>query len=122
MSKFSLVRIETIDQPVAEATERLAKANERTADVLFGVQRLVLEEMLFVSNDVLDRATTETHLFTEFISKMAEAHSVRNVQTLWRECAQHQIDFMRRESERFFKHGERVVERTASLFDGQHRG
>jgi hypothetical protein len=122
MSKFSLVRIETIDQPVAEATERLAKANERTADVLFGVQRLVLEEMLFVSNDVLDRATTETHLFTEFISKMAEAHSVRNVQTLWRECAQHQIDFMRRESDRFFKHGERVVERTASLFDGQHRG
>jgi hypothetical protein len=122
MSKFSLVRIETIDQPVADATERLAKANERTADVLFGVQRLVLEEMLFVSNDVLDRATTETHLFTEFISKMAEAHSVRNVQTLWRECAQHQIDFMRRESERFFKHGERVVERTASLFDGQHRG
>jgi hypothetical protein len=122
MSKFSLVRIETIDQPVADATERLAKANERTADVLFGVQRLVLEEMLFVSNDVLDRATTETHLFTEFISKMAEAHSVRNVQTLWRECAQHQIDFMRRESGRFFKHGERVVERTASLFDGQHRG
>jgi hypothetical protein len=122
MSKFSLVRIETIDQPVAEATERLAKANERTADVLFGVQRLVLEEMLFVSNDMLDRAMTETHLFTEFISKMAEAHSVRNVRTLWRECAQHQIDFMRRESERFFKHGERVVERTASLFDGQHRG
>ena len=122
MTKFSLVRIETIDQPVADATEKLAKANERTADVLFGVQRLVLEEMLFVSNDMLDRATTETHLFTEFISKMAEAHSVRNFQTLWRECGQHQIDFMRRESERFFKHGERLVERTASLFDGQHPG
>ena len=122
MTKFSLVRIETIDQPVADATEKLAKANERTANILFGVQRLVLEEMLFFSNDMLDRATTETHLFTEFISKMAEAHSVRNVRTLWRECAQHQIDFMRRESERFFKHGERVIERTASLFDGQHGG
>jgi hypothetical protein len=122
MTKLSTVRSDAIGQPVADAGEKLAKINRRTADALFGVQRLVLDEMLFVCSDLLERATTEAHLFTEFVSKMAEAHSVNNVQTLWRECGRHQIDFMRRESERLIKHGERAVERAASLFDGRRQG
>jgi hypothetical protein len=121
MTELSQVRRKTIEQPVADATEKLAKANERTADILFGAQRLVLDELLFVSNEMLDRTITEMHLFTEFVSKLAGAHSVKNVRTLWAECGQHQIDFMRRESERLFKHGERVAERAAALFQGQHR-
>jgi hypothetical protein len=31
------------------------------------------------------------------------------------ECAQHQIDFVRRDSERLFKHGERMIEVTSNL-------
>jgi hypothetical protein len=121
MTEPSQLRLKTIEQPVADATEKLAKANERTTDILFGAQRLVLDELLFVSNEMLDRTITEMHLFTEFVSKLAGAHSVKNVRTLWAECGQHQIDFMRRESERLFKHGERVAERAAALFQGQHR-
>jgi hypothetical protein len=121
MTEFSQARLKTIEQPVADATEKLAKANERTADILFGVQRLVLDEVLFISNEMVDRTITEMHLFTEFVSKMAEAHSVKNVRTLWEECGQHQIDFMRRESERLFKRGERAAERAAALFGGQRR-
>ena len=121
MTELSQVRRKTIEQPVADATEKLAKANERTADILFGAQRLVLDELLFVSNEMLDRTITEMHLFTEFVSKLAGAHSVKNVRTLWAECGQHQIDFMRRESERLFKHGERVAERAAALLHGQQR-
>jgi hypothetical protein len=32
------------------------------------------------------------------------------------ECGQHQIDFVRRDSERLFKHGERMLETTTKLF------
>ena len=122
MTKLSLMRLETIEQPVAYATDKLAKSNERAVDVLFGAQRLVLDELLFAGNEMLSRATTETHLFNEFMSKMAEAHSVKNIRTLWIECGQHQIDFLRREFERFFKHGERIGDRVAALFGAQHRG
>jgi hypothetical protein len=31
------------------------------------------------------------------------------------ECGQHQIDFVRRDSERVFKHGERMIEATSNL-------
>ena len=33
------------------------------------------------------------------------------------ECGQHQIDFIRRDSERLFKHGERMIEADVELFE-----
>ena len=35
---------------------------------LFGAQRAMFDEMVFVSNELLDRARTETHLLAEFAS------------------------------------------------------
>ena len=62
---------------------------------------------------------TETHLFAEFSSKMAGAHSVKDLKTMYQECGQHQIDFVRRDSERIFKHGERMIEVTSGLFSNR---
>ena len=122
MTELSQVRFEMIEQPVADATDKLAKSNQRAVDILVGAQRLVLDELIFAGNEMLNRATTEAHLAIEFCSKMAEAHSVKNVRTRWRECAEHQIDFLRRESERIFKHGERVNEKMALLFSTRRQG
>ena len=70
---------------------------------------------MFAGNEMLDRARTETHLFSEFVSKMAGSHSVKDLKTMGEECGQHQIDFIRRDSERLFKHGERMIETTSKL-------
>jgi hypothetical protein len=48
---------------------------------------------------------------------MAGAHSVKNLKTTYEECGQHQIDFVRRDSERLFKHGERTIETASNLFN-----
>ena len=104
------------EQSEADATARLATANKRAQDFLFGAQRVMFDEMLFISNELLDRARTETHLLTEFVSKMAGAHSVKDVKTMYEECSQHQIDFVRRDCERLFKHGQRAIENTSNLF------
>ena len=71
---------------------------------------------MFAGNEMLDRARTETHLFSEFVSKMAGSHSVKDLKTMCEECGQHQIDFVRRDSERLFKHGERMLETASKLF------
>ena len=34
---------------------------------------------------------------------------------MYEECGQHQIDFIRRDSERLFKHGERMIETASNL-------
>jgi hypothetical protein len=108
-----------IAEQTAEAATRLTKANKNALDFMFGAQKAILEEMVFACNELLDRARTETHLFSEFVSKMAGSHSVKDLKTMCEECGQHQLDFVRRDSERLFKHGERMIETTSNLFSGR---
>jgi hypothetical protein len=37
---------------------------------------------------------------------------------MYQECGQHQLDFIRRDSERLFKHGERMIATTSNLING----
>ena len=110
MAELSEPRAAIVEQSAADATTRLTKANKHALDFMMGAQKVMLEEMVFVGNEMLERARTETHLFSEFVSKMAGSHSVKDLKTMCEECGQHQIDFIRRDSERLFKHGERMIE------------
>ena len=106
-----------IEQSAAEAATRLTKVNKHALDFMMGAQKVLLEEMVFASNEMLERTRSEMHLLSEFVSKMAGSHSVKDLKTMGQECAQHQIDFVRRDSERLFKHGERMIEVTANLLN-----
>jgi len=106
----------TVDRTAAETESRIAKANERAASFLFGAQKLMFEEFVFAGNELLDRAQTEMHLFSELVSKMAGAHSVKDIGTMYEECSKHQLDFIRRDCDRVFRHGERVVDAASNLF------
>ena len=76
----------------------------------------MLEELVFASNEIVERAQTEMHLFSEFISKMAGAHSVKDARTMYEECGKHQIEFVRRDCDRLFRNGERMIEAASGLF------
>jgi hypothetical protein len=105
-----------VEQSAADAAARLTKANKQALDFMMGAQKMMLEEMVFASSELVDRAKTEMHLFSEFVSKMAGSHSVKDLKTMCRECGQHQIDFIRRDSDRLFRHGERMIETSSKLF------
>jgi hypothetical protein len=117
MAEFSQPHAKLIKQSVTDAATRLTKANKTALDFLMGAQKLLLEETVFAGNEWLERSRTEMHLLSEFVSKMAGSHSVKDLKTMGEECTQHQIDFLRRDSERLFKHGERMIEATSSLFN-----
>jgi hypothetical protein len=116
MLELSEPRAEIFEQSAADAAAKLTKANKHALDFMMGAQKVMLEEMVFAGNEMLERARTETHLFSEFVSKMAGSHSVKDLKTMCAECGQHQIDFLRRDSERLFKHGERMLETASNLF------
>lgn len=105
-----------IPVPATQTKGQLADANRLAANFMFGARNLILEELQFASNGMLERTQTEMHLFSELISKMASAHSVRDIRAMYEECGKHQIEFFRRDCDRLFKHGERVIEATANLF------
>jgi hypothetical protein len=94
-------------------------ANINVMEMMFGAQRLMLGEVAFAGNEWIDRARTETHLFSEFVSKLAEAHSVNGLRTMYEECGRHQVDFIRRDWERVLRHGNPVIEASLRLFNVQ---
>jgi uncharacterized protein YceH (UPF0502 family) len=104
------------EQATAEAATQMVKANQRVANFVFGAQKLMLEELVFTSNAMVERAQTEMHLLSELASKMSGAHSVKDIRTMYEECSKHQIEFVRRDCDRLFRHGERLIEATSSLF------
>jgi hypothetical protein len=104
------------EQPADSAT-RQVDANKQTLHLMLGAQQMMLEEMAFVACAMLDRVRTETHLWSEFASKLASSHSVRDLNAMARECSTHQLEFIRRECDRAIRHGERLIEVTSGLLD-----
>lgn len=102
-------------EQLAGGAARTIRTNDWARDFMVGAQALMLEELVFAGSEMFDRAVTETHLFNELVSKLAEAHSVRNVQTMVEECGRHQLDFLRRDSDRLLRHGKRTIETASKL-------
>ena len=92
-------------------------ANKRALHFMMGAQRMMLEEMAFTAEAMLDRVRTETHLFSEFASKLGAAHSVQDWKAMSSECGQHQLEFVRRDCDRMLRHGERLIEATSNLLN-----
>jgi hypothetical protein len=106
--------------PAGENAEaEAAKLNQGALQFMLGAQKMMFEEWVFLGDEMLERTRTEMQLFTEFVTKMASAHSVRDVKTMCQECGQHQLDFFRRDSERLFRHGERMIAATSNLISGR---
>ena len=103
----------------ANAEAEAAKLNQGALEFMLGTQKMMLEEMVFLGDEMLERTQAEMQLFTEFVAKMAGAHSVRDITTMCQECGQHQLDFFRRDSERLFKHGEQMIAATSNLISGR---
>ena len=66
-------------QSAANAEAKATKLNQSVLEFIFGAQRMMVEEFVFFTDEMLERARTEMHLFTEFVAKMAGAHSVKDV-------------------------------------------
>ena len=113
-----LEREATTDEPLAsDATAELTRANRYALYYLTDARSVMLDEMLFVGNEFLDRTVAETQLFNECLSKLAEAHSLKDFGAMYRECSRHQVEFIRRDAERLLKHSERVIDNTAKLIE-----
>jgi hypothetical protein len=103
----------------ANGEAEAARLNQSTLEFMLGAQKILYEEMVFFGAELMERARTETHLLSEFVTKMAGAHSVKDVKTMYQECGQHQLDFIRRDTERLFRHGERMLAATSNLIGGR---
>jgi len=111
----------TIEPLAIDAASQLTKANKYVVSLWTGSQNVLRDEMMFAGNELLERAIAETRIFNEFISKLAEAHSVKDLGQMYQECTKHQLEFILRDTERLLKHSERVVDNTSKLVETWRR-
>jgi hypothetical protein len=104
-----------VPEPTVDAATRWTAANRQALHFMLGAQRIIVEEMAFAVEAMLDRVRTETHLFGEFAAKVASSHSVQDWRAMSSECSQHQLEFARRDYDRLLRQGERLIETTSDL-------
>src|SRR5947207_609639 len=109
-----------VKQSTADAAMRWEDANGQALHFMIGAQRMLFEEMAFTADAMFDRLRTETHLLGEFAAKLAASHSLQDWKAMGGECSRHQLEFARREYDRLFRHGERLIEATSNLMDNRH--
>ena len=119
MTRMSARDAFSIYQPVENAEAQAVELNQSALEFVLGAQIMMLEELAFFSDEMLERTRTEMHLFNEFIMKVAGARSVKDLRAMWLQCGEHQLDYFRRDSERLFKHGERMIATTSKLINGR---
>jgi hypothetical protein len=101
----------------SSAVSQAIMANKDGLNFLAAARNLLVNELLFAGTEFVERAVAQRRLFNEVLSKMAGAHSVKGLGAMTVECTRHQLDFIRRDAERVFKHGERMIDSTSKLMD-----
>lgn len=117
MTELSEHDVTTEPHRADNGVSKAMSADKYVLNFLAGTGNVLLGELLFAGSEFVERAVAETQLFNEFLSKTAEAHSVKNIETMSIECARHQLEFVRRDTERLFRHGERMIDNAAKLIE-----
>ena len=99
----------------SDAPGAFVEFNKRALHFLFDAQRVILGEMVTASDEILEDVRAEMNLAAEFAAKINEAHSVENIKTVLKECGQHQMNVLSRESQNFLRRNQRLVEATSQL-------
>ena len=116
MSDLSEATAERLDQSTTGTEAGAESARQLSANFMFATQKLMLEEWVFAGNEMFERTKIEMHLFSEFASKIAGAHSIKDIRSLYEECGKHQVEFVRRDCDRLLRHSEHVIEAASKLF------
>jgi len=95
-----------------DMTSHFLEAGKRGLQLSLAAQKALIEEIYQASGDALAHTKAQMHVANEFAAKMAEAHSFKDLVRVWQECSQHQMDVMRKDSERLAAYGQDVLEKS----------
>lgn len=96
-------------------TQQFIETSRQALGVTFGMQRMMLNEMAKASDEIFDRVRAEIEIASEFIARLATAHSVKEIATACNDCGQHQAEAFRQDSELLLRHSQRFYEEASRV-------
>lgn len=96
-------------------TQQFIETGRQALGVTFGMQRVMLNEIAKASDEIFDRVRAEIEIASEFIARLATAHSVKEIATACNDCSQHQAEAFRQDSQMLFRHSQRFYEEASRV-------
>lgn len=106
---------EDIEASPAQDAMLVAGAGQRGLELMLAAQQAMFEEMIHTRDDAIEHALVQARVSAELMSKIAGAHSMKDVVCVWRECSQHQMDVLVQDTERSMAHVRNWVERSFAI-------
>lgn len=94
---------------------RFTESGRQVLDFSLRMQKAFLDEMAKASEEALEQLRAEIDIASEFVARVASAHSVREITTAYTDIGQHQADALRQESEQLLKHSQQFCDETAKV-------
>lgn len=110
------------EQQPLDASSQLTEIAGRGTKLALGAQKLILYEIIQAHQDALEHARSGMGITREFILKVAEAHSVKDLAAVFQYCGHEQMDRLHRSCEHFLAHGHETLEASTDLLLAALRG
>jgi len=105
-----------------DVSSQLTEIANRGTKLALDAQKLIIYEIIQANQDALEQARSGASITQEFISKIAQAHSVKELAAAFRDCGHEQMDRLHRSYEHLFVHGHEVFEASTGLVLAALRG
>jgi len=105
-----------------DVSSQLTEIASRGTRLTLGAQKLILYEIIQVNQDALEHARSGISIAQEFISKIAQAHSVKDLAATFRDCGHEQMNRAHQSYEHLFAHGHEILEFSSGLLLAALRG
>lgn len=105
-----------------DVSSQLTEIANRSTKLALGAQKLIVYEIIQANQDALEHARLGMSIAQEFVAKIAQAHSVKDLTAAFRDCGHEQMDRLRRSYEHLFAHGHEIFETSSGLVLAALRG
>jgi hypothetical protein len=111
-----------VAQDRRDVSSQLTEIAGRGTQLALGAQKLIFYEIMQANQDALEHARSGMSTAQEFVAKVAQAHSVKDLAAAFRDCGHQQMDRFHRSYEHLFTHGHEVFEASSNLVLAALRG
>lgn len=105
-----------------DVSSQLTEIANRSTKLALGAQKLIIYEIIKANQDALEQARSGMSITQEFVAKIAQAHSVKDLAAAFRDCGHEQMDRLHRSYEHLFAHGHEILETSSGLVMAAIRG
>lgn len=105
-----------------DVSSQLTEIANRSTKFALGAQELIIYEIIQASQDALEQARSGMSITQEFIAKIAQAYSVKDLAAAFRDCGHEQMDRLHRSYEHLFAQGHEIFEASTGLVLAALRG